>query len=388
MDRATRAALTDLSTYCWLLYAIGPITLLLRLEQGWSRSIAGAHATAMALGFIAAGLMTRRLPASLAVFATRRLCLFAIALSCVGLAAAQDPYLSLTSAALSGTAGALLVNLLNPQLVWHHGVRSAAALATVNAAGATIGVLAPLMVGFAATSALGWRGLLCVLALFITGLGLRRVTPFAANEPSPDGIESAVAREHRATRSALRFWSATAALLGGQIIEFTTSLFAADAINTKGDMSVGVSARLATGFLVGFASGRWIAAHLSRRYCVARIMITSLVLTAIGTTVVAASSSLLGILMGLSLIGLGSGPCYPLLVALALRSATVTTQRASGTIGALSGIVVAVAPFGLGALADRAGLSLLFLSLSGTAFVSAACLWRGFVYASNTHESA
>lgn len=388
VDRATRAALTDLSAYCWLLYAIGPVTLLLRSEQGWSRSIAGAHATAMALGFVIAGLVTRRLPTSISVSAARRCCLGAIAIACIGLASAQASVASLAAAAIAGTAGALLVNLMNPQLVRHHGSQSAAALALVNAAGATAGAFAPLMVGFAASSNLGWRGLMWMLAMCVGVLALRKFTALGAVQAltPPPGFAM---REHsNEGRSSIRFWMATVALLGGQIIEFTTSLFAADVIHSKVDVSIAVSARLGAGFLVGFAAGRWLATYLSRRYETAHIMIASLIVTSMSTTVVATSSSLTGMVIGLVLIGLGAGPCYPLLIALALRCTTVSAQKASGTIGALSGAVVAVAPFSLGALADRTNLSVLFLTLSGTAIVSAACLARGFVYASNTHESA
>ncbi|NBO45589.1 MAG: MFS transporter, partial [Actinobacteria bacterium] len=266
VDRATRAALTDLSTYCWFLYAIGPVTLLLRSEQGWSRSIAGAHATAMALGFVIAGLLTRRLPDSFSVPLARRLCLVSVAVACVGLASARSPVVSLTSAALSGTAGALLVNLMNPQLVRHHGSQSAAALALVNAAGATAGACAPLMVGFAASSTLGWRGLLWVLAIFIIALASRRFTALGDSSQTSTVAYPAIPEQPKSSRSTLRFWMAAVALLGGQIVEFTTSLFAADVIHSKVGVSVADSARLGAGFLVGFAAGRWLAAYLSHRY--------------------------------------------------------------------------------------------------------------------------
>jgi len=378
LGRPTTVALVQLSTYCWLLYAIGSITLLLRTEQGWSRALAGSHATAMAAGFILAGaIMTRALDA-VGETALRSICMAGVALALVGFGASHQPWLSLASAALGGTSGALLVNILNPSLVRQHGPRAGSVMALINAAGATVGSLAPLMVGAAAASRFGWRPLLWAVAVAALATIRSRPSDAAAAAPAQAG---AADPEHAASQPKFRL--AVAALFAGLVVEFTTSIFAADAVRTQTGLTTADAATAASVFIIGFALSRWVATALVSRFNPARVMAVGYVVAGLGLALVAMATGAPWMLAGLFLTGLGIGPSYPMMVTLALRSAVSGSYRASARIGLGSGVVIAVAPFLLGALSDRVGLAPLFLTLCGTAAVAALSVWRGFLYASH-----
>lgn len=378
LDRPTKLALVQLSTYCWLLYAIGPITLLLRTEQGWSRALAGSHATAMAAGFTLAGAITTRALNALDEAALRRICMAGVALSLIGFAIARHPLVSLASAAAGGTSGALLVNMLNPSLIRRHGARAGSVMSLINAAGATVGSLAPLMVGAAAASRVGWRALLWVLGFAALAATLGRRSATGADVRTRPG---ASAPESGASHT--RFRLAVAALFGGLVVEFTTSIFAADVIRTRAGLATADAAKAASVFIIGFALSRWLATVLVSRFAPARVMLTGYICAGLGLALVATTAGAVSVFAGLFLTGLGIGPSYPIMITLALRSAVIDSYRASARIGLGSGAVIAAAPFLLGALSDRLGLAPLLLSLSGTAAVSAVSVWRGFLYSSH-----
>lgn len=379
VDRETSLALAQLSSYCWLLYAIGPLTLLLRTEQNWSRAVAGFHATAMAVGFIVAGATTPRLRGKLGEVAIRKMCMVAVALAITGFASSQRAWMSLLSAFLGGLAGATLVNVLNPALIRRHGQRADSVLSLVNASGATVGSAAPVMIGAAAASRFGWRGLLYAVSIIAltTARGARPTTDVSS------AIEPQESEAHGAQGSKKNFRAVSVALYGGLVVEFTTSVFAADVLSSQTGLSTGDAARFSSAFIIGFALSRWLATWLVRAYAPTRVMLTGYGFSICGLLLVGFTHESTIMTLGLFLAGLGIGPNYPLMVTMAIRCAVVDSYRASARIGFVSGIIIAIAPFGLGAMSDKIGLSLLFLTLCGTAAVSAMSLVRVVVYPSN-----
>jgi MFS family permease len=60
-DRLTWLTYLQLGSYGYFLYGFGPSLSLLRDEQGTSRSVAGLHGTALAVGSLLAALVAARL---------------------------------------------------------------------------------------------------------------------------------------------------------------------------------------------------------------------------------------------------------------------------------------------------------------------------------------
>ena len=396
IDRSTRHALTQLATYCWFLYAVGPLTLLLRSELGISRAEAGLHSTAMAIGFIVAGLVTHAVFHRFHVTAVRRLCMFGVAGGFLLFAVGHALSITLAAVALGGFSGALLINGLNPSLLAHHREKGAAALSFVNAAAATVGITAPFILGTIASQSFGWRPVLialsviCVLVAFrFSGEVEAKSTGESNALDSTTTEEPSEQRSHidASSRSKQRFTFAVFALVGGLIIEFTSNLFASDVLRTQAGLSIGTATQLSACFILGFSVGRWVAAWLAQRFASGTLMAVAFGLSAAGGLVISLAHSSMMCAAGLLLIGFGAGPAYPLLITLALDNSTLSTHKASSVISTATGLAVAVAPFLLGRLADELSVGALFGVLSGTATASCLVVTYAFVYASRHSKS-
>ena len=376
-DRATRLGLVQLSLYCWLLYSVGPVTLLLRDELMLGRAAAAAHSTAMAVGFTVAGLVSRHLLLHIPEAAVRRGALLGLCLGAVSLSVSRTLPWTLTSVLVCGFSGAVLVNALNHGIAVHHGPRSARALAGINAFAASVGVSAPLLIGLAVENQLSWRLLIAVLA------ALTAVTAVVGRAGfSSEGIHGDAPSEMPA--SLPRYRACVMTLLAGMVIEFTTALFASDAVRTQSGVATGTATAVAACFMAGFAAGRWCAAHVVRRISAPHIMVAAFILCAAGATTVTQASTAAVVGAGLAVLGLGCGPAYPLLVAEALRYAPQGAVHAVSRIGVLSGLVIGLAPFALGRLADipALGIPFIFFVICGTSLAAAGSLYRLFPYAS------
>lgn len=382
LDPPTRSGVLQLCLYCWLLYAIGPITLLLRDEFTLSRSSAAAHATAMAVGFFIAGLVSPRILATTDNVRLRRNSLLSLAVGMSLLAAGSFLAMTLLGALVCGFSGALLVNALNHALPGHHNDRSAAALSVLNAAGATAGISAPLLIGFATGAGVSWRWLVAAVAAVTAVVALRSRHGFTSN--SHLATDFAGGGGAGTGKNSTRYRVAVISVLAGMAIEYTVALFASDAMRTQGRLATGSATAWAASFMVGFAAGRWLVARLSRQMPAATIMVGAYTLCSVGALMVATSQSAVSAACGLLLLGLGSGPAYPLLIALALSHAPISAARAVSGIGVLSGVFIGLAPFVIGRLADlpQLGIGFMFYALCGTALAAAGLMWHTFVYAS------
>lgn len=384
VDAPTRAGLFQLATYCWLLYAIGPITLLLRDELTLDRAEAAAHSTAMAVGFVLAGIASPRLMGAVPEALLRRRTLQALASGMILLALGHLLAVTLAAVLICGLSGAVLVNVLNHSVVGHHGPRSASALSTLNAAGATAGITAPLLIGFGVGHSVSWRWLVIACAIVTITASVRPIRPFGVHHTGQAGRTQLSGAGDATPRTASRYRSAVVALLAGMVVEFTVSLFASDAMRTQTGLGTGAATAWAAAFMVGFAGGRWLAARLARDLPAGRLMSVAFTVCALGACLVAQGRTPAVCGVGLLLLGLGCGPAYPLLMSLALGSVPGDASRAVARIGAVSGVVIGLAPFALGRLADVDGLGIpvVFISLCGTSAAAAALVARSFVYAS------
>ncbi len=382
----TRLGLIQLSLYCWLLYSVGPITLLLRDELALSRGEVAMHSSAMALGFTAAGLVSRRLLTQVRDIVLRRAALSGVCIGALALAGSRTLPLTLASVFISGFSGALLVNALNNAVAVAHGPQSVQALAKIHAAAASAGVSAPLLIGAVVDVERSWRLLLLLFAVLVAVVTLIGRSSFS----STHGHERPLTAD-AADRSRYRVCVIT--LLAGMVIEFTTALFASDIVRTQTGAATGTATATAASFLAGFAAGRWGAAHLSSRVGAAKIMVSAFALCAIGSAAVATASSVGMAGAGLVVLGLGCGPAYPLLVAESVKYSPQGSVKAVSRIGLLSGLVIGLSPLLLGRLADlpELGIPFLLVALCGTSLAAAALLYRSFVYASRrtaNHENS
>lgn len=357
----------------WFLYGFGPAVPLIADEQGISRGQAGLHGTAMAIGAVLAGSVGP----TLAVRLGRRLVIaLGSLLVAVGIAALMvggTLAVTLTAVAVIGIGGNAVLSAIQPALVVHHGPAAAAAVTEGNAAGSTVGVLAPLAVGATVAAGWGWRPAVAVTAVLAVVVGalvmrlpateaLGRGTPGRRAAPAPvtDGTTTA-----RAGGFSRTFWLFWAALLCGVAIEFSTTFWAADVVVARTGAGAGVATAAVSALVVGMSLARFVGGPMAVRRPPAAILLVSYGIAVVGFGVLWTATTPAGAVVGLVVTGLGYGAHYPMTVSLVLAAARGRTDQAQALATVGTGVAIAAAPFALGSLADAFGAHRAFLLVLG-----------------------
>lgn len=339
-----------LGLWGFLLYALGPALPALREQLDVSRATVSLHTTLTAAGAIVVGLVGDRFVVRLGRRRAFWLAAAGIAVGAVVLAVGGHLAITLPGAFVFGSAGALQVTLVQSTLADHHGALAGAALLESNALATGLGAAAPFVVALAIVAGADWRAVFVAAALVAipaVGFVYRSVTFPVAPELHHE--------EPRALPS--RYWVHWAALLFFIAVEFCMAFWATDFLETErafGDSSAAASASL---LLVGMTVGRIVGGWLAKRIEAAPILFAALCVAAAGFVAFWLIDAAAAALAGLAIAGLGIALLYPLTLALAIEAAGGRTDAASARAAFAAGIAIAVAPFVLGALADRWGLT-------------------------------
>lgn len=356
-DRVTLAVYLMAASWGWWLYAFGPAMVLLRDEQGTSRTVASLHGTMQAAGALLAGLLV---PLLVRRFGRRRL----LAMGCTGMLAGilllvVGPGLPFTLAAalLAGTTGSIAFNMTTPVLAALHREVSTAAISEANAVAATMGLLAPLVLGVAVAAGVGWRAAMVIAALLMMATVVAVVRAGASlawsTRPArPSGGRQGFSRS---------FWAVWVTLVACIGVEFATAFWAADLLMTGKGMTPGRASAAVSALVGGMAAGRWAAVRLARRWAAPRMLAVALGVAAGGWALMWAAPGPATAVAGLGLLGLGLSWHFPLAISLLMDAAGARTDAASGLASVGAGLASGAAPFVLGAAADRVGPQQAFL---------------------------
>lgn len=320
-----RTALT-LSLYAtygclgYILAGLGAILPELRAERDLPRTEAALYPSGFAIGLILVGLFGPRLAGRLGRFAVPA------ALTClvggtVLLAAGIGRLDSGFGALALGLGGAGLVLVVPAQLRTTHRTDEAStvALTEANAVSSAGSVLAPLLVGAALATGLGWRagfaGVPLLAAVIVLAFLLTSKRVLAPAEPAPADTEPTSAR---APRAFLGWWSL---LVLAVAVEFCLLFWSADYLRTAQSLPADVATSASAGFVLGMAAGRaliGVALRWSRGPL--RLLLASSALATTGVLLFWASPALIAAVAGLVLAGLGIALLYPVTLGQALAS--------------------------------------------------------------------
>jgi predicted MFS family arabinose efflux permease len=358
-DRLTWLTYLQLAAWCYFLYAFQPIVPLLRDEQGTSRAVASLHGSAFALGGIIGGLI---LPALTRSVGRQRLIWLGLAGVCAatgGLWIASSLPFTLALATLASLSGAFTVNAIVSALTDHHGPAGPAAISEANAAAAGVGLLAPLVVGLSVNLGFGWRPGLTVVVVLIAILALvcwwyRVRAPEAVPVARPTGERARLPRVYR-----LAWFS----LFATGSVEACLNLWVADVLRTHAGVAPGTATAALSASVGGMFIGRLIGGQLVLRYPPTRVLLAALGLSAAGFAVFWTATVPWLAFAGLVLCGLGVSLHYPLGIGLALANSDGQPDLAAARASYAIGLSFGLAPFVLGALADRVGPHTAFLLL-------------------------
>ena len=363
-DRRTWLTYAQLGCYGWFLYGFGPSLTLLRDEQGFSRTVAGLHGTALAVGALCSALIVARLAVR---YGRVPLIWAGLTILCVGLVTLTGfttLAATLCGAFLCSFGGSFVVTCSATVLSAVHGEGGPAAITEANAVAAGVGAVAPIVVGVAVVLG-SWRAALLVLLPVVAVLALvGRGTP-----PLRDrGVRATGVRPGRLSR---RYWVSWVVVTAGIGVEFCLALWSADMLHQRTDMSRAAASASVTALVGGMCLGRVAGGWLALRHPVDRLLYAALALNAVGFAVFWGSTSAPVAVTGLLACGLGVALYFPLGLARSIAASDGRPDHASARVGLGAALASGAGPFGLGALADVVGIHTAMLVVPALLVVAA-----------------
>jgi MFS family permease len=340
-----------LAFYAFLLNSLGPITPFLKREMGLSYTVSSLHFTAFAAGILLVGVFGHRLIRR----AGRRRSLWigaaGMSAGTLVLVAGRNPAVTLPAALLMGLVGSLILIIVPSALSEEHGERRAVALAEANVLGSGVSTAAPLLIGWLAASAAGWRLGLGLVALapaaLYLGLGQTRAPAQAAALPGPEALRPLPQL----------FWWYWGGLVLSVSVEFCMLSWSGDFLANGLRLGANRSSQMTSLFLAGMMLGRWVGSRLVRGGGEHRLVLGSMVTAGGGFLLFWLAAPAPLVLAGLLITGLGVACLYPMLQALALRASPGQSVQASARATLASGLAILASPLLLGGLADALGIA-------------------------------
>ncbi len=348
-DGRTWLTYAQLGVYGWFLYGFGPSLTLLRDEQRFSRTVAGLHGTALAVGALASALIVAQLAVR---YGRVKLIWAGLVLLCLGLVTLCSLTAlpgTLAGAFLCSFGGSFVVTCTSTVLAALHGPGGPAAITEANAVAAGVGAVAPLAVG-AAVWLGSWRPALLVLLPVVVLLAVvARATP-----PLP--ASAALQPDHSSGRLSGHYWISWVVVTAGIAVEFCLALWAADMLRQRTDLSAAGASASVTALVAGMCLGRVFGGRLALRVPVDRLLFGALAVNALGFALFWTSTDAALAVIGLLGCGLGVALYFPLGLARAIAASDGRPDRASARVGIGAALASGVGPFALGALADAFGI--------------------------------
>ena len=358
--RLTWASYWMLGYFAFLEAVLGPLMPFIRGELHLNYLLASLHFSAFALGAMAMGTVGDRLTR----WWGRRASFWG---GGVGMAAGAA-LLALSPSAMGTIAGALLMGLLGNLLLItiqaaladHHAAWSPVALTEANVVASGFALLASVSVGASTGVGWSWRLTLVPALALLAAAGARyHAVRFPAQAThAPAEAHYATPKSHeRPPRAFWAFWCLLALETG---VEWSVVYWGASFLATHAGFS-NADAATATGALfLAMLLGRYAGSRLTRRFSGLVILVTSLAIALVGFPLFWLVPVPLLRVFGLFVVGLGLANVYPLSIALASRTMPDQTDRASARLSIAAALSALLAPFALGALADKIGIGYAF----------------------------
>jgi fucose permease len=333
---------------------LGPIMPFLREEQGLGYAAASLHFSAFALGGVLVGLLGDRVLVRWGRWEALWGGAAGMALGALLLVLSPGAWATVPAALAMGVCGALLLVASEALLSDRHGGWSAVALSESNVAASACAISAPLLVGAFAASGLGWRP---ALVAPVAALALLAALSFSRPQGLPErDVAGEACGEPPGTRALPpRYWAFWALVTLSVGSEWCVGYWGADFLAGTGLTRPGAATAL-TLFFVAMLAGRLLGSRLARALPPTTLLAATLCVALAGFPLFWLSGGAVHTLLGLFVTGFGIGSVYPLGVSAALAAAPGNADAAAARLAVGGGGAVLVAPFALGALADRVGI--------------------------------
>jgi MFS transporter, DHA1 family, inner membrane transport protein len=332
---------------------LGPIMPFLRRELDLGYTAASLHFSAFALGAVLLGFFGDRVVGLWG----RRAALWGgaagMAAGAVLLISSPSVFGTVPAAFIMGICGAQVLVTTQALLSDRHGEWSAVALTESNVTASACAISAPLLVGASTALGLGWRAALALPALALVLLAAGFIT-------RPPDIPTHSADDDAPTSDRTlppRYWAFWTLVALGVASEWCIAYWGADFLADGTGLSRPAAATSLTAFFVAMLAGRIASSRLARTLPPTILLIVTLCMALVGFPLFWLSPGIPFTLAGLFITGFGIGSVYPLGISAAIATAPDNSDAAAARLAVGGGGAILVAPFVLGALADRIGIA-------------------------------
>lgn len=357
-DRLTSLAYGMAASFGFGVAAIGPAMPLLRDDLGISRTVGGLHFTALAVGSIVAGLLVER---SIGKHGRRRVFWGGGAGAAAGallIGAGWSPVVTLAGALVMGISGASMLAVSQATLSDHHPAHRSVALTEAGTAMSFGSALPALVIGALVAMGAGWRpAFVAPVAIWLMLAFARRSEVFP---PAPRIVD--VGRRRRLPAAYWFFWAALIPSVGA---EWSVGAWGAGYLVDIAGTTEGSASFLMTAFFGAMVAGRLVGGRLARLMNPFSLLLGTATVGLAGILVFWGSQSTIPVVVGLFTTGLGISMLFPMLLSLAMGTASDRSGVAAARVSIAAGGSVVVAPLTLGALADAAGIRAAFGMVPG-----------------------
>jgi MFS family permease len=357
-DPVTWLVYAQLGAWAYFLYGFSPVVPLLRDEQRVSRGVAGLHSVALASGAVLSGFVWPHAARWLGRGTAMWLSMAGAAAGAGAFCLARPIWLTIPSILVAAMFGSMLISGVVATLGERHGAAGPASIAEANAVACGAGAVAPLVVGATVGAGLTWRP---ALAVFIALVGVVAAVAAAFRVRVPGGVRPAARR--RAGRLPGGYWIAWLLLCATGSVEMCVNLWSGDLLRADTGVSSAVAATAVSGIIGGMAVGRLVGGRLALRIEPPRLLLAALAVSGLGFALFWLSSAVALAVTGLIVLGLGNAMHYPLGIGMALGVSGGRPDLAAARAAYGLAFSFGLAPFALGAVADRTGPRLAFLCI-------------------------
>lgn len=358
-NRQTLLAYASLGLLGWFVYGFGASLTLLRDDQGLTRVAASILSAALAVGGITGSLTAARFVERWgrgALLRTGALLLAAGTLVYIS----PGPLWWITLGPFLGSLGASFSAVgASAYLEASQGAAADAAITEGNVVASVASLLATFAVGVFATTVLGWRVGMALVAVMAIALEILRGRGLARFD-----VGTTAERIAPSSRLPGLMWWAILTLILLTSVELTLLQWGADLLRDRGSMgSAAASASLAA-IVTGMIVGRVFGSRIVERINGERVFAASIILAAAGFVFTLLVSDARLMIVGFFVTGAGIGMHFPLGISRAMRASDGQPDRAAGWTSAGIGLMSGIAPFGLAALADTTGIHTAFMVMT------------------------
>ncbi len=334
----------------------GPVLPFLREELNLSYTMGGLHTTSLAVGMIAASVVTPRLASRSGRSTLLKWGGIGQACGALLLITGRNPAQTMLATLISGFCGGLVVMMVQAVLSDLHGDQRATALSEANIGAAIASTLAPLFVGGLQGLTLGWRSAYLVGIISLVSISLRFPKQDVRGQQQPTRENLVGGLPYQTSRLPGLFWVYWIVVFLVIAIEWSLLIWGADYLGQAAGMSKSKAAIVMSLFYLATVLARIIGSRMTLRTSSRVILLASLVLSLAAFPLLWVSKSQALSVFALVLGGLGVSNLYPMAMAAALGAAPQQADLASARIYLGLGISVLVSPLLLGYLADLMGI--------------------------------